>query len=699
MKKISTFIFVFMIVVKGFSQHVYNSWDFTTITSSNLPAGFITYDLDGQTVNTTYLNSSFNTAGWIQLPAGGGYIGLAATGTLFNNQNATSNRWLVTPDLYIPAGVPTVALQWTALSLDGNYPDNYLIEVSTTDSNTTSFTTTLTTISQESGSPTTHVLPLAAYAGQTIRIAFRDSTQGGFGLALENLSLISLPTADLSVYDVEIYEHNYLGSSVTVTGLFANNGFDTINTYTQNYSVNGGTPVSEPATNAGITPQLGVVSPYQYYYNFNTPFTPTAAGTDTIQVWFSGLNGGGNSDTNSVIVFFYPQASGLVKNVLVEEMTGAGCPFCPGGALELRDVHNALSYVIPVAIHSGDIDDLGDPSDSMQINDGETICNNYCTGFPEAMIDRLYAFDNFTTSIGVGNPGSPSQYAGLYTGPGDVATYNWDTLSVFRKIQATPVNVSLSAVTYDSATMTISANVNATFLNSLSQGTYNLNLYVVEDSLIHPGQAFDQDNSIYSSAGGQLSSSINELWNLPTVLINNGQVNEYSQNHVLRTMVGGPWGTAGQIPSNPAQGSTYSYTFTTTADPSWRLGYLKLVGLVQEYNANNLNLRTVLNAAETSLISSPNGIKPIAALNSLSVYPNPASTMAEVEMSLKQDATVTISVLDAMGQVTIQPADNLLNAGSHTVNIPVSGLSTGLYFVKISVNGEVSTVPLSVTTK
>ena len=99
------------------------------------------------------------------------------------------------------------------------------------------------------------------------------------------------------------------------------------------------------------------------------------------------------------------------------------------------------------------------------------------------------------------------------------------------------------------------------------------------------------------------------------------------------------------------------------------------------------------------MISFPAGIVETKEFNSLSVYPNPASSVATILMNTKENATATISVLNALGQTVIVPANVLLNTGSQSYEIQVGNLATGLYLVKVSVNGETSTLPLSVTSK
>jgi hypothetical protein len=697
MKKIFTLLFAVIMTFEGFSQ-TYYSWDFTTATSSIFPPGFVTWKLDNASVSTTDFTAGgqtlLNSGAWVLLTVAqqNGSPGTALTTSDFTNTAIQCDRWLVTPRMIIPTGAPNVCLKWTAASGDAGYPDEYQVRISTTDSNTTSFTTLAQDIT-ENAYNTTRILPLASYAGDTIRIAFRDVTTNGYLLFLSSIQLVNLPTVASSITDVEIYEHNYINTPSAISGILMNTGFDTINTYNLNYSANGGTVVTAPITGAGYAPQQS------FYYNHPTPFNPTTAGTYTVSVWLSELNGvaGTHSDTNSTTIFYYPKVYGLVKNVVVEEMTGAGCPWCSGGALTLRDDVKNHSYVIPVAIHSADINDLritpASNADLMQIPDGETVIGALATGFPTAMVDRLYTFDNQSVATGVQT--IDGQH-GTYQGPG--STYIWDTLSAFREKMATPVNVSLSNLTFDTTVTpaSVTVTVNANFLNSLSQGSYRMNLYLVEDSVLTPagsnGDGYNQDNANYAN---QSSSGSSELYSLPALLLDNGAVGEYAQNHVLRAMVGGPWGVAGDIPSAPVAGTTYSHTFTATVPTTWRYNYVHLVGLVQEYNTS-ASKRAILNATEASLIDQNVGIVETSEFNKLMVYPNPSSTMATVEMDLKENGLVTVSMVNILGETVSDASTVLLNSGIHSVKIPVSGLANGLYYVKITSNGRTTALPLSI---
>ena len=72
----------------------------------------------------------------------------------------------------------------------------------------------------------------------------------------------------------------------------------------------------------------------------------------------------------------------------------------------------------------------------------------------------------------------------------------------------------------------------------------------------------------------------------------------------------------------------------------------------------------------------------------VSIYPNPAHGVAHVPFTLKQGATVSVSVYDALGRRVAQPLDSQARAaGSHVVDVNTSRLTPGLYTCRLVVNG------------
>ena len=94
-------------------------------------------------------------------------------------------------------------------------------------------------------------------------------------------------------------------------------------------------------------------------------------------------------------------------------------------------------------------------------------------------------------------------------------------------------------------------------------------------------------------------------------------------------------------------------------------------------------------------IAGPAGINEEANLNALSIFPNPANEVANVSLALTETSTVTISVVNALGQSVAVQNLGLVN-GTQNVQVNTSNLEAGMYLVNVTVNGVVSTERISI---
>ena len=81
---------------------------------------------------------------------------------------------------------------------------------------------------------------------------------------------------------------------------------------------------------------------------------------------------------------------------------------------------------------------------------------------------------------------------------------------------------------------------------------------------------------------------------------------------------------------------------------------------------------------------------------SLVAFPNPASTTANLDLTLTQDASVAVSLFNVAGQQIMNIPAEVMAAGQHNVEIPVAALPNGLYTAQVSIDGAVQTVRISV---
>ena len=69
--------------------------------------------------------------------------------------------------------------------------------------------------------------------------------------------------------------------------------------------------------------------------------------------------------------------------------------------------------------------------------------------------------------------------------------------------------------------------------------------------------------------------------------------------------------------------------------------------------------------------------------------------MTYVNMTVNESTTVKVEVYDAVGRVVTTVSQDL-TVGAQKIAVSTSDLVPGLYYVKISSNGNVTTQPLSV---
>ena len=72
------------------------------------------------------------------------------------------------------------------------------------------------------------------------------------------------------------------------------------------------------------------------------------------------------------------------------------------------------------------------------------------------------------------------------------------------------------------------------------------------------------------------------------------------------------------------------------------------------------------------------------------IFPNPFNPSATINYSLPRSGNMLVEVFNLAGQKTAVLFDGYQSAGEHTIHWEASGLSSGIYFVRLSC-GESST--------
>jgi hypothetical protein len=255
----------------------------------------------------------------------------------------------------------------------------------------------------------------------------------------------------------------------------------------------------------------------------------------------------------TVIVAMAGGTDAQIKNVLLEQHTGAWCGWCPDGSVKMDEILGLSGgQVIGVKIHNGD---------AMALSEQTIIGNTLgLTGFPTASVDRK----SFGGSV--------------FLNRGD-----WKASCQAHMQQRAKAEVDCF-YTLDRATRTVQIQVVVNIAEAMDF-PLKFNAFIVEDDVTGTGSGYDQKNYL-SGLGGYEG---NPYYTQPSVLVG------YHHMKVVRRMLGGSWGVAGRLPTSVKAGGSYTHTFTSTLDAKWNMDKLWFVGMVQADAQDN---KEIINSAE-----------------------------------------------------------------------------------------------------
>lgn len=149
---------------------------------TTIPSNWSIVDNDGFTVDTAV---SEYTQAWIIAPDPEDTANGTASSTSYFSPVARADRWLITPQLTLGSSGNYVS--WASKSFDPSFPDSYKVMVSTTGNNIADFTDTLLIVNNATPFWKSHTEALAAYASQSIYLAFVNMTYNGYKLFLDSV--------------------------------------------------------------------------------------------------------------------------------------------------------------------------------------------------------------------------------------------------------------------------------------------------------------------------------------------------------------------------------------------------------------------------------------------------------------------------------------------------------------------------------
>ncbi len=568
----------------------------------------------------------------------------------YDNSSATANNasvdYLITPSFDLTSNA-AVFVEFQSFQT-GDYGSEGSLEISTDSGATWISVYTV----PESENWEDNLVNISIFNTSTnVMVGFRHNDNGVWadGFAIDNVRIFEPAANDANMLGLNV-EGYYPVGSVDIAGSFQNLGALPITSVDISYSVNGGAAVTETVSG------LNIMSGAAYNFTHGTPFSLVDPIEHEVVVWVSNLNGGvdGNLSNDTLGSSVFGVSSVPVKNVLIEDHTGAWCQFCPDGTVTINNIVATNPNAIAVSVHNGD---------AMVIPAGTEIQNTFSGGYPKAVVDH-YEFPNF--------PGIATS-----------SRSQWAARVNQRATAIVPISVGIERAGWDSTTRTISAVLNAAFLGEVT-AEMRVNLWILEDSVVGVGSGYNQVNFYNTSAGHPFQGAGNPII---------GFVHDYT----LRQTLGGAWGIENSLPpSGLADGQSYSLRFDHVLPASFDEKHIRLVAMVQQFDLFNPANRPIINSAEVLLplatLPPPTSIEDELAPRVLNVYPNPFSDRLAIEYDLPKTGDVEIVVMDLYGRKIATLANGTMAKGMNTTywngyTQTGGSVPNGVYLIRIESQG------------
>jgi hypothetical protein len=579
------------------------------------------------------------------------------------------DRWIITPPV-ANIGANSV-LTWLAKSPDASFPDGYEVYGTNKTGTLTAGDFTVgdklfsiadgnTAGGGEKSTWTRRSVPLGAFAGQTLRFAFRNNSKNMFQLWIDDIEVTTLPfLTDGSCSSIETEKYTLVNSNHTISVNYANTGAATINSVVLNYQY--GTSVISSQT-FSFTNGLAYLQSNKL--SFGLPYSISSAGHYPIKVWSTLTNGSPDQNLVNDTVKFYVtvQTSSPKKNVLVEQFVSANDPESTDAQQKIL----ALQTVSPLQSDSIVVVNIHD-NDSMKDVNSTGVLSTYKKEFSTAMVDRVYYSDLQTNTISRQN-----YFSRIYA----------------RAQTVTPASISIINKSYNTGTKDLSFTVKANFTGEV-KGDYRINAYLIEN-YVHGKlsdttvNGFNQQNAYFNVPWsnayqlGYFSSFVN------TWVINAWQ---YKHQRVLIHSFDGSFGSSGVIPqTGGTAGQSYQSTFSVSIPTStngvsrYNPDNIYIVAFVTEYDADKYK-RDVLNVTMDKLNSNGEavGITERMQNNAISIYPNPSEGIIYLA-STKENHNYEIKIYDLLGKCVLTKQ---ITNSFYIEKLDVSGLSDGAYLLNI----------------
>lgn len=393
---------------------------------------------------------------------------------------------------------------------------------------------------------------------------------------------------------------------------------------------------------------VNIASTSNYVVTLNQ--LPLVGGNQIYTATVSNVNGTTDdlSTDDTLIGSIDPVVPAAGKIVVSEEGTGTWCQWCPRGSVFMDQFNTKYSqFWAGIAVHNGD---------PMTVTDYDAAFGGLISGYPSALVDR-------------GNDVDPS---GM-------------TPDFLTRIQIAPKAFITNGATWDATSRTLNVSVTANFQAS-ANNNYKLACVLTEDGVTGTGSGYNQSNA-YAGGNNGVMGGYETLGNpVPAA--------QMVYDHVARAIAPSFNGYTNSFPTTVSSGDQHTINFSFVLPSTWDENEIHIIGLLIDPTGriDNAGKATITEAVSNGYQTGSNAGLFENITNqideTIKVYPNPATNITNIEISLQKESSVHIKLIDASGKTITSKDFGNIN-GSWNIPIDTRGLDSGLYLIQLEINGEV----------
>ena len=476
----------------------------------------------------------------------------------------------------------------------------------------------------------------AACGNSNVQFAFNYQDGGGwlYGLGIDDFSIFAPYNFDVAIESLEMFSVIGLNNvPATFEGTLKNYGGSTISSLTLNYSINGGTTVTDNLTGLSIAP-YGT-----YSFSHSTNWNPGSTGNYDVEIWASALNGGNdqNNSNDTLKSNIEVITSSAEKTILAESFISSTTPM--------------FSWYNPTYLNLLN-------SNSANSSNSRINSVNYHMNWPQPNNDPAYNSEAYDRRIQLNINATP-----------DIVLSGFNS-----NLNASPTQLELDEMLSVPAIVELEASWGFTGTYIQCDAEVKALTDIGNDIVLHMAmiEKVINHSTISNGADTSYSNVFRKFMDGSSGHLIGSMTSGSTYNHYANSTI--------TVSSAPAQGSFDFWIGTSN---------MEIIVWVEKSSTREV-LQAALAQYTTSRVSEMDDMA-----RYIAVYPNPANEVAGVEIELMDRSEVTVNMVNAMGQTVLVEAATL-DAGVQKLNLNTAELSAGLYFVNVNVNGVSKTLRVNV---